>query len=136
MTSNPTWGRKENIVWPPHAPIYTFSALGLAVLATVFFVWQHLRFSESVLRRTYTPAYIRASVGAALKQHGKYRLLYVGGGKAAPRLALPVDFIDSETRLPNGSSTMKPRKTSVGVEKTVPAATTAPSTVVMRVSSG
>lgn len=104
MTSNPTWGRKENIVWPPHAPIYTFSALGSAVLATVFFAWQHLRFSESVLRRTYTPIYIRASIGAALKQHGEYQLLYLGGGKVAPRLALPADFSDGETRLSNGTA--------------------------------
>lgn len=104
MTSNPTWGRKENIVWPPHAPIYTFSALGLAVLATAFFIWQHLRFSENIMRRAYTPAYLRASVGAVFKQHGKYRLLYVGGGKAAPRLALPADFIDGETKLPNGTA--------------------------------
>lgn len=104
MTSNPTWGRKENIVWPPHAPIYTFSALGFAVLATLFFVWQHLRFSETVLRRTYTPTYLRASVGSALKQHGKYRLFYVGGGKAAPRLALPADFNPGDTKLPNGAA--------------------------------
>ena len=94
MTSNPKWGRKENIVWPLPAPIYTFSALGFAVLATVFFVWQHLRFSESVLRRTYTPTYVRASIGTALKQHGRYQLLYVGGGKAAPRReTLPGDEV-------------------------------------------
>lgn len=103
MTTNQKWGRKETIVWPPHAPIYTFSALGLAVLATVFFVWQHLRFSETVLRRTYTPTYVQALVGATFKQHGKYRLLYVGGGKAAPRLALPADFVPGETKLPNGA---------------------------------
>lgn len=103
MTTNQKWGRKETIVWPPHAPIYTFSALGLAALATVFFVWQHLRFSETVLRRTYTPTYVQALVGATFKQHGKYRLLYVGGGKAAPRLALPADFVPGETKLPNGT---------------------------------
>ena len=104
MTSNPKWGRKENIVWPPHAPIYTFSALALAVFATVFFVWQHLRFQETALRRSYTPIYVRASVGAAMKQHGKYRLLYLGGGKAAPRLALPADFSGGETKFPNDAA--------------------------------
>jgi hypothetical protein len=103
MNSNQKWGRKETIVWPPHAPIYTFSALALGVLATLFFVWQFLRFTETPLRRTYTPTYIQSLIGATFKQHGKYRLLYVGGGKAAPRLALPADFVSGETRLPNGA---------------------------------
>ena len=104
MSQKQTWGRKETIVWPPHAPIYTLSALGLAVLATLVFVWQHLRFSEPVLRRTYTPTYVRATVGAAFHQHGKYRLLYVGGGKAKPRLALPADFTGAFTTLKDGRS--------------------------------
>jgi hypothetical protein len=103
MNNNQQWGRKETIVWPPHAPIYTFSALAFGVFATLFFVWQFLRFTETPLRRTYTPTYIQSLVGATFKQHGKYRLLYVGGGKAAPRLALPADFVPGETRLPNGA---------------------------------
>ena len=103
MNSNQTWGRKETIVWPPHAPIYTFSALVLGIFATLFFVWQFLRFTETPLHRTYTPTYIQSLIGATFKLHGKYRLLYVGGGKVAPRLALPADFVPGETRLPNGS---------------------------------
>ena len=104
MNPNQKWGRKETIVWPPHAPIYTFSAMALTLFATLFFLWQHLRFSETVLRRTYTPTYIQTLVGATFKQHGKYRLLYVGGGKAAPRLALPADFAEGEPKLPNGAT--------------------------------
>jgi hypothetical protein len=103
MNDNQKWGRKETIVWPPHAPIYTFSALAFGVFATLFFVWQFLRFTETPLRRTYTPTYIQSLVGATFKQNGKYRLLYVGGGKAAPRLALPADFGPGETKLPNGA---------------------------------
>jgi hypothetical protein len=103
MSSNQQWGRKETIVWPPHAPIYTFSALAFGIFAMLFFVWQFLRFTETPLRRTYTPTYIQSLVGATFKQHGKYRLLYVGGGKAAPRLAMPADFVPGETRLLNGA---------------------------------
>ena len=103
MNNNQKWGRKETIVWPPHAPIYTFCALALGVFVTIFFVWQFLRFSETPLRRDYTTAYIQSLVGATFKQHGKYRLLYVGGGKAGPRLALPADFVPGETKLPNGA---------------------------------
>ena len=108
MMANQKWGRKETIVWPPHAPIYTVSALALAVFATMFFVWHHLRFSETILRRTYTPTYVQALIGATFKQHGKYRLLYVGGGKAAPRLALPADFATEEPKLSNGAPAPAP----------------------------
>ena len=103
MSGKQTWGRKETIVWPPHAPIYTFCALALSVSVTLVFVWQHLNFSETPLRRAYTNVYVRSLVGATIKQHGKYRLLYVGGGKAAQRLALPADFVPGETKLQNGS---------------------------------
>ena len=103
MSGKQTWGRKETIVWPPHAPIYTFCALALSVLVTLFFVWQYLNFTETALRRTYTTTYVQSFIGATFKQHGKYRLLYVGGGKAAPRLALPADFVPGETTLANGS---------------------------------
>ncbi len=104
MTAKQTWGRKETIVWPPHAPIYTFSALAVGVLVTVFFVWQHLRFSETALQQTYITTYIESLTGTLFKQHGNYRLLYVGGGKAVPRLALPADFLPGVTILPSGKT--------------------------------
>lgn len=102
MSDKQKWGRKETLVWPPHAPIYTFSALALGLLVTVFFVWQHLRFSETPLQQTYTTTYVESLVGATFKQQGTYRLLYVGGGKPAARLALPADFLPGETVLPSG----------------------------------
>ncbi|WP_035353040.1 type IV secretion system DNA-binding domain-containing protein [Edaphobacter aggregans] len=103
MNSNQKWGRKETIVWPPHAPIYTLGAFAIGLMATLFFVWQFLHFRETPLRRTYTSTYVRSLVGAMFKQRGKYRLLYVSGGKIAPRLALPADFVPGETALPNGA---------------------------------
>ncbi len=48
------------------------------------------------------PTYVQATIGAAFKQHGKYRLLFVGGSKAKPRLAMPADFAGSFTTLPDG----------------------------------
>ncbi len=93
MNSKQKWGRKETIVWPPHAP-------DLHVLRAWLWVsWSRSSscgsFSASPRRRCggRTPRPMSQSlVGATFKQHGKYRLLYVGGGKAAPRLALPADF--------------------------------------------
>src|ERR1700712_1416992 len=102
MNHKHQWGRKETIVWPPHAPIYTFSALAVGFLVTLLFVWQHLRFSGTPLQQTYTTTFVETLVGATFKQSGSYRLLYVGGGKAAARLALPGDFLPVETVLPSG----------------------------------
>lgn len=103
MSVKQTWGRKETIVWPPHAPIYTLCAFALGFVVTFLFVWQHLRFSETPLQQTYTTTYVETLVGATFKQTGTYRLLYVGGGKAAPRLAMPADFLPGETVLPSGN---------------------------------
>jgi len=99
-----SWGRKETVIWPPHAPIYTYSAVCLALLLTCFFGWERFHFSESTLQQSYTGAYVRSLVGTLFKQHGKYQLIYLSGGKLAPRLALPVDFEPGTTTLPNGNT--------------------------------
>jgi hypothetical protein len=96
------WGRKETIIWPPHAPVMSYTAIATALLCTVLFVWQRLHFSLPPLQQSYITEYIRAEVGAAVHTHGSYRLLYLGGGKAKPRLALPVDFAAGQMMLPDG----------------------------------
>ncbi len=98
------WGRKETIIWPPHQPVYSYMAVALALVCTLFFGWQHYNFSESTLQQTYTVDYLRAQVGAKFQQRGKYRLVYVGGSRKGPRLALPADFIPGTTRMPNGAT--------------------------------
>ena len=95
------WGRKETIVWPPHVPIYTYSAVFAALMCFGLFTVQQLR-SLPTLQRSYIIEYLRASVGAQFKQSGTYRLIYVSGPKARPRLALPADFEPGEMRLPDG----------------------------------
>ena len=103
MKNTPHWGRKETIVWPPQVPIYSWAIFGAAVLATVFFAWEHLRFSQSVLQRSYTSTYIQSSIGSVFKQHGSYQLLYLAGAqKIPPRLALPADFEEGGTVLSDG----------------------------------
>jgi type IV secretory pathway TraG/TraD family ATPase VirD4 len=102
MNTTSTWGRKETIVWPPHAPVYVCTALAVAFLATLGFVWQRFAFAQSTLQKSYTATYIRALAEGAFTPRGEYRLIYVGGGKRAPRLALPADFEDGETVMPDG----------------------------------
>jgi hypothetical protein len=96
------WGRKETIIWPPHAPVMSYTAIATALLCAVLFVWQRLHFSLPPLQQSYITEYIRAEVGAAVRMHGSYRLLYLGGGKPKPRLALPVDFAAGQMTLPDG----------------------------------
>jgi type IV secretory pathway TraG/TraD family ATPase VirD4 len=96
------WGRKESIIWPPHAPVMSYSALAVALLCTCLFIWQRLHFSLPPLQKSYIIEYMRAEVGAAVHMHGTYRLLYLGGEKVKTRLALPVDFTSGRMALPDG----------------------------------
>lgn len=95
------WGRKETIVWPPHAPIYTYTALLSATICLCLFGLQQLR-SLPTLQHSYITEYLRASVGAQFQQSGKYDLIYVSGAKQKPRLALPADFVPGHMTLPDG----------------------------------
>ena len=103
MANKQAWGRRETIVWPPHVPIYMLLALGVSFLATLAFVWQVFDFSDMPLRKSYTMDYAKTSLGAIFGQHGNYRLMYVAGGKLAPRPALPADFVPGLTRMPDGT---------------------------------
>jgi hypothetical protein len=98
------WGRKETIIWPPHAPVMSYSVLAAAVLLTCLFIWQRLHFSIPPLQQAYISEYVRSEVGAAVHMHGTYRLVYLGGGKAKPRLAFPTDFVPGKMTLPDGKS--------------------------------
>src|SRR6202522_2411645 len=98
------WGRKETIIWPPHAPIMSYSAIAAALLCTLFFVWQRLNFSMTPLQQSYIMEYVTSQTGAAFNAHDNYRLVYLGGDKLKPRLALPVDLTDGKTTLPNGNT--------------------------------
>ena len=97
------WGRKETVIWPPQMPIWTYSAIVVTLFCSCFLILAQYRKNGSQLEKSYTTEYIRSMVGAQFKQTGGYRLLYLGGGKLKPRLALPVDFEEGTTTLPNGA---------------------------------
>ncbi len=97
------WGRKETIFWPPHVPIWTYGAVLLTLVCTVLFGWEKL-LTLSTLQRSYSADYVRSEIGQLFHQHGKYSLLYLEGGKKAPRFALPTDFETGLTTLPDGKT--------------------------------
>ena len=96
------WGRKETIIWPPHVPMLSYTAIATALLCTCLLVWQRYTFSMTPLQRSYMTEYVRSQVGGTFHAHETYRLLYLGGGTAKPRLAFPGDFVSGKTTLPSG----------------------------------
>ncbi|TCK73445.1 type IV secretion system DNA-binding domain-containing protein [Acidipila rosea] len=96
------WGRKETIIWPLHVPLMSYCAIAGAFLLTLFFAWERYAVQFPPLQKAYMTDYVRAAVGSTFHAHGSYRLLYLGGLEAKPRLALPIDFAEGEMRLPDG----------------------------------
>jgi len=98
------WGRKETIIWPPHVPLMSYSAVAGALLFTCLLLWQQIRFSLPPLEQAYIGDYMRARAGAAFHLNGSYRLVYLGGGKERTRLAFPFDFTRGKMTLPSGKT--------------------------------
>ena len=98
------WGRKETIIWPPHAPIVSYGAIAAALLLTCLLMWQRLNYRMSPLQQSYITEYVRSEVGTQFKAHESYKLVMLAGQKVKPRLALPVDLTNGQTTLPNGKT--------------------------------
>src|ERR1700681_1042047 len=98
------WGRKETIIWPPHGPIYTYGAMFVAVVLTGLFLYCRFTFGTSLVKRFYTPTYIRSSVAGAIgtSRRDNYRMLMVGAPGITPRLATNADVTDGTTPQPGG----------------------------------
>jgi type IV secretory pathway TraG/TraD family ATPase VirD4 len=93
------WGRKETVIWPPQVPIYTYGTLILAIPITLtLLVGMYLL--KPFLARNYTAAFFESAAGAEFNMHENYRLIYLGGGKRAPRVAVPGDFVPGSMMLP------------------------------------
>ena len=92
------WGRKETIIWPPHAPIVSYGAIAAALLLTCFLMWQRLNYRMSPLQQSYITEYVRSEVGTQFKAHESYKLVMLAGEKVKPRLALPVDLTNGKPR--------------------------------------
>ena len=99
------WGRNESIIWPPHVPIRSYTAIAGVILCTCLFVWQRLHFTLTPLQQSYISEYVRSEIGATFHAHQSYRLVYLAGVHVKPRLALPVDLSKGKTTLPNGRVT-------------------------------
>ena len=71
------WGRKETIVRPPHAPVYSFGATFVALVLTGIFIGLYIGFLMTPLQRWYLPLYIRTGVVGIVRKADTYQLLNV-----------------------------------------------------------
>jgi type IV secretory pathway TraG/TraD family ATPase VirD4 len=85
------WGRKETIIWPPKQPMYTYSAIFLALIATGLFVYLRFAYGMTPLEQYYLPLYVKTEIASSIHNTGKYRLLLVSDGEAHSRLAADED---------------------------------------------
>ncbi len=98
------WGRKETVIWPPHSPIYTYGAAFLAVILTSLFLYMRFAVGNTPFQRFYTPIYLRSSIASEFgaTREDKYRLLFITGVGAAPRMPVEADVQVGQTSEPGG----------------------------------
>ena len=71
------WGRKETIVTPPQAPIYSYAAIALVLILTAVFLRVYLSAFMPPLERYDLWPFIQSGTLTGLKQTGQYQLLDV-----------------------------------------------------------
>jgi type IV secretory pathway TraG/TraD family ATPase VirD4 len=96
------WGRRETIIFPPHSPVFTYSAIFFALILTGLFVYLRFSYGQTPLQHFYTPLYAKTAAGGAFNRKDKYQLLYVGAGVKMARLATEADVQTGTTATPNG----------------------------------
>ena len=96
------WGRRETIVTPPRAPVYTYGSLLLAFLSTCLacYLWTVLAWSR--LERFYLPVYIKTTVVGAFQRESNYRLPTVTDVHGKARPAIPADVEPGSTPQADG----------------------------------
>ena len=95
------WGRKETIVRPPHAPVYSFGAAFVAFILTGIFVGLYIGFVMAPLQRWYLPLYIRTGVVGIVRKADSYQLLDVADSHLHVRPATEVDVTKGSTPQPS-----------------------------------
>lgn len=91
------WGRKETILRPPRAPVYSFAATFAAAALTCLFVALYVEFLMSPLRRWYLPIYLRTGLVGIVQKADTYQLLHIADAHLHIRLAVEADVEKGST---------------------------------------
>ena len=97
-----SWGRRESLITPPRAPIYTYAAIALSVLVTLMsaYLWTVVMWPR--LERFYLPVYIETGVLGVVQKTHSYKLPTVTDAQHRTRPALPDDVEPGQTPQPDG----------------------------------
>jgi len=95
------WGRKETIVRPPHAPVYSFGAAFAALILTCLLIGLYIGFLMSPLKRWYLPLYLRTGIVGIVRKVDTYQLLNVADAHLHVRLATEADVEKGSSPQPN-----------------------------------
>lgn len=98
------WGRKETIVHPKPAPIYSYGAAFIALVITFFFLYFYTAFAMTPLQRWYLPLYVRTGVVGLVRKADTYQLLTVADIHLHARPATETDVGRGFTPQPNHDS--------------------------------
>ncbi|HZQ42346.1 MAG TPA: type IV secretion system DNA-binding domain-containing protein [Acidobacteriaceae bacterium] len=101
-TESTQWGRKETIVTPPRAPIYSYAALAFSLALTVVFGVIYINCIMPPLQRFDLYAYMRTGLVGASRKSDSLQLLSVADAQLHSRPALDGDVEDGSTPQPVG----------------------------------
>jgi type IV secretory pathway TraG/TraD family ATPase VirD4 len=85
------WGRRETIVTPPQAPVYSYSAIALGIPMTCAFLIAFMRIGLSPLQRFDLYPFVRSGIVAGFRPSDSYQLLLVADGHLHSRPATAAD---------------------------------------------
>lgn len=85
------WGRRETIVTPPQAPVYSYAAITLALMLTVIFLRIYIVSFMPPLERFDLWPYLQSSAVAGFRQTDPYQLLSVADSRLHVRPAVAAD---------------------------------------------
>ena len=97
------WGRNESVIWPPHGPINTWSAIFLSFVFACSLIYLRFAFGLTPLQQFYLPYLLRSQTLGLVRNADKYQLVMVAGGEEnPPRLAGNDDVAAPEKKVEHG----------------------------------
>jgi len=93
------WGRRETIVTPPQAPVYSYAAIAFALVLAVVFLRIYIGSFMTPLERFDLWSYLQSGAVAGFRQTDQYQLLLVSDSNLHARPAIAADVEPGVTTL-------------------------------------
>jgi Type IV secretion-system coupling protein DNA-binding domain len=96
------WGRREMIVTPPQAPVYSYAVITLTLMLTVVFLYVYIASFMQPLERFDLLPYLQTGIVAGFRQVNRYQILSVADNHFHVRPAISSDVEAGVTPEPRG----------------------------------